>query len=74
MSNIKPGVYQHYKGSQYFVFGEGMHTETGEIGIWYLALENDKEGRYKIGDYFFRPKEMFLEEIVEGVPRFKLME
>jgi len=30
MSNLEPGLYEHYKGKQYEVVGVGLHTETLE--------------------------------------------
>lgn len=64
MSNdtVIPGVYRHYKSQPfilggekvsydkiYDVFGEGIHTETGEVGVFYRSLY----GEYRLN---FRPK------------------
>ncbi len=76
MKDIEPGIYLHYKGQRYEVLGGGIHTETGEKGVFYRAFEDHPEGKYKRGDFFFRPKEVFLEDVlVEGrkVPRFRLV-
>lgn len=70
---VIPGIYEHYKGGRYLVFGEGIHTETREKGVVYKPL-------YEVLDpeeFQFRPSEMFLEQVeVDGqqVPRFKLVE
>ena len=56
MRKIKVGIYRHFKGKEYEVLGEAMHTETNEIVVVYRAL---------YGDYglFVRPLEMFLSEV-----------
>ncbi len=72
---ITPGIYKHYKGHNYQVFGEARDSETGEVYILYKPL-------YEIPDadpeqLVVRPKEMFLEEVEIGdqlVPRFSLIE
>lgn len=66
MSRVKPGIYQHYKGRQYEVIGEALHSETVEPMVVYRALY----GSYGL---WVRPKAMFLETVlVEGreTPRF----
>lgn len=63
---VKLGIYRHYKGRQYEVIGEALHSETVESMVVYRALY----GRY---DLWVRPKYMFLENVlVEGreIPRF----
>jgi len=73
---IIPGIYRHYKGQRYEVLGEGIHTETGELGVFYRAFENHPEGKHSKGDFFFRPREMFLEDVVldgKTVPKFRLV-
>ena len=58
--DVIKGKYRHYKGNEYQVIGVGIHTETNEELV---AYNNEK------GELYFRPKEMFLEQI----PRFKLI-
>ena len=58
--DVIKGKYRHYKGNEYQVIGVGIHTETNEELV---AYSNEK------GELYFRPKEMFLEQI----PRFKLI-
>jgi hypothetical protein len=34
-----PGTrFRHYKGGDYAVLGVGMHSETGEVGVFYLSI------------------------------------
>lgn len=70
---MKLGVYEHYKGNLYRVFGHGIHTETGEEVVIYTPLYEVTNEKVK-GGFYIRPLESFLEEVVvEGktVPRFK---
>ncbi|WP_231870749.1 DUF1653 domain-containing protein [Marinomonas aquimarina] len=65
-ATIKPGVYRHYKGAEYWVERVVRHSETDEEMVMYQAL---------YGDYgwWVRPKTMFLESVeIEGetIPRF----
>ncbi|MGR3895998.1 MULTISPECIES: DUF1653 domain-containing protein [unclassified Pseudomonas] len=67
---IQPGVYRHYKGPEYRVFGAARHSETEEWVVFYQAL---------YGDFglWVRPLSMFTESVeVDGehVPRFALVE
>lgn len=66
---VQPGLYRHYKGAQYRVFGVARHSETEEELVVYQAL---------YGDFglWVRPLEMFAETVeVDGrqVPRFALI-
>ncbi|MBA1202078.1 DUF1653 domain-containing protein [Pseudomonas capeferrum] len=66
--HIQPGVYRHYKGPEYRVFGVARHSETEEWVVFYQAL-------YGEFGLWVRPLSMFLESIeVDGeqVPRFAL--
>jgi hypothetical protein len=61
------GIYEHYKGNRYEVFGVGRHSETHEEMVIYRGL-------YGSNDYWIRPLSSFLETVDwEGkvVPRFK---
>ncbi|MGX5219899.1 MULTISPECIES: DUF1653 domain-containing protein [Pseudomonas] len=67
---IKPGLYRHYKGPEYRVFGVAQHSETEQQVVVYQAL---------YGDYglWVRPLDMFCERVDvdgESVPRFALIE
>ncbi|CAI8806737.1 MULTISPECIES: DUF1653 domain-containing protein [Pseudomonas] len=66
---IQPGVYRHYKGPEYRVFGTARHSETEEWVVFYQAL-------YGEFGLWVRPLSMFLESVeVDGeqVPRFALV-
>lgn len=74
MEEIKPGIYQHYKGKQYRVLGTGFHSESLEKLVFYQAMyESDDFGKDVM---WARPIQMFLEEVmVDGklVPRFTFL-
>lgn len=68
---IKPGIYEHYKGEKYRVLGVAKHSETLEDLVIYEALYDNKMSKL-----WARPAEMFLGEVeIEGqqVPRFKFV-
>lgn len=70
MSDLQPGRYRHYKGSDYRVLGVARHSETGEQLVVYIPL-------YGSGDFWVRPLAMFTEEVeVDGKrqPRFRLID
>jgi hypothetical protein len=65
-----PGLYRHYKGPEYRVFGVAKHSETEEEVVVYQAL-------YGEFGLWVRPLSMFLESVeVDGepVPRFALVQ
>ncbi|MWV16081.1 DUF1653 domain-containing protein [Pseudomonas sp. L-22-4S-12] len=67
---LQPGLYRHYKGPQYRVFGVARHSETEEDVVVYQAL-------YGEFGLWVRPLEMFcgtVEVDGETVPRFALIE
>ena len=67
---LQPGLYQHYKGPQYRVFGVARHSESEEQVVVYQAL-------YGEFGLWVRPLSMFCEEVeVDGQmrPRFALIE
>ncbi|MCY1490964.1 hypothetical protein D9M68_247370 [compost metagenome] len=67
---LQPGLYRHYKGPEYRVFGTARHSETEEELVVYQALY----GEYGL---WVRPLGMFLETVeVDGqpVPRFALVQ
>ena len=69
MNKIEIGaIYNHYKGTKVKVLWEGFHSETLELVVIYMHLED--------GVVWVRPKKMFLEKVkINGklVPRFKKM-
>lgn len=67
---VVPGIYRHYKGSDYEVMGLAHHSETEEALVVYRAL---------YGDFglWVRPLAMFCEEVNidnEPVARFRLVQ
>ena len=57
------GIYEHFDGELYIVFGEGRHTETGEEIIVYKPLSDG------YGNFSVTPKTVFFEEFeVAGTP------
>jgi hypothetical protein len=69
---IKSGLYRHYKGKYYAVIGMGMHSESREELVFYIALYDDAE--FGENSLWVRPKEMFMEKVkVDGkeLPRFE---
>ncbi|WP_437881179.1 DUF1653 domain-containing protein [Pseudomonas sp. LRF_L74] len=67
---VQPGLYRHYKGPEYRVFGVARHSETEETLVVYQALY----GEYGL---WVRPLEMFCETVeVDGeeLPRFALIQ
>lgn len=66
MSEIKAGVYRHYKGLDYQVFSVARHSETEEWLVSYRCLYGDYS-------WWVRPLAMFNESVeIDGsqVPRF----
>ncbi len=68
---IKKGIYRHFKGNEYQVFGVGLHSETKEEFVVYQALYGERK-------IWIRPIKMFLEKIDKPEigykgPRFTLV-
>lgn len=64
---IEPGLYQHYKGPQYRVFGSAQHSETEDWMVIYQALYGEQ-------GFWVRPLEMFNETVLvdgKNTPRFQ---
>lgn len=63
-------ILRHFKGKDYIYIGEGIHTETSEMHVYYAEPDGSKS--------YNRPKSMVFEEVTneegESVPRFVLME
>lgn len=65
--DIEPGIYEHFKGQRYEVFGIARHSETEEVFVLYRKLYDDYS-------YWVRPVEMFLGDVErDGYvgPRFR---
>ena len=75
---VKPGIYQHYKGPQYEVFGTARHSETEELLVVYRPLYGEAfEQDQPWGDIWVRPFDMFQEAVeIDGrsVPRFEYLQ
>lgn len=66
MSELRPGLYRHYKGNSYQVIGIARHSESGEELVVYRPL-------YGESGLWVRPLAMFVEAVeVDGIsqPRF----
>ncbi|MBP3409762.1 MAG: DUF1653 domain-containing protein [Clostridia bacterium] len=66
MSELKPGVYRHFKGNLYRLITVARHSETLEEMVVYQAL-------YGEGGYWVRPAAMWNEVITKAEytgPRF----
>jgi hypothetical protein len=64
------GHYRHYKGNEYEVIGEGIHTETEERFVVYKSL-------HEPFSIWIRPFDMFFEPVLvdgQNVPRFAKVE
>lgn len=68
MSELKKGIYKHYKGKEYRLLAEAKNSETKEIEVIYQDLEDNNK-------IWTRSKEMFLEEVGEDekVKRFEFL-
>ncbi|WP_371872586.1 tRNA adenosine(34) deaminase TadA [Gilvimarinus sp. DA14] len=63
---ISPGLYRHYKGSDYFVYRIATHSETEEALVVYRCLYGDYS-------WWVRPLAMFTESVERdgvAIPRF----
>lgn len=63
------GIYQHYKGQYYELFGIAKHTETLEEVVVYRALYGSME-------LWIRPLKVFTEQLdvnQKKIPRFKFI-
>lgn len=66
-TDIRPGIYRHYKGNEYQVYDVATHSETEELLVVYRPL-------YGKQDLWVRPYDMFIETVnAEGTkkPRFE---
>jgi hypothetical protein len=70
MTDITPGIYEHYKGNRYEVIDVATHSETLGKLVVYRAL-------YGEGGLWVRPLDMFSEDVeVDGkqVARFRFID
>ncbi|MFA4999914.1 MAG: nucleotide exchange factor GrpE [Patescibacteria group bacterium] len=69
MSELKKGIYRHYKGGEYIFLSEATHSENKEQLIIYRDVNNENK-------IWVRPKKMFLGEVElkgEKKPRFEFL-
>jgi len=67
--NLKPGLYRHYKGNNYYVFQIAHHSETREALVVYQCLYGDYS-------WWVRPLSMFTETVEIGgeiIQRFQFI-
>jgi hypothetical protein len=65
-ASLPPGIYRHYKGKDYQVYGLARHSESGELLVVYRPLYGDRQ-------LWVRPLDMFTELVtLDGrtLPRF----
>ncbi len=75
MTELKLGIYQHYKGGKVKVLQIANHSETLEKFVVYEVLYECKT--YGKGSIWIRPLKMFLENFSindKSIPRFKFIE
>lgn len=65
--SIMPGIYRHYKGNNYKVFGVAQHSETLEELVVYQALYGER-------GLWVRPLKMFTETIQYGGKQIRRFE
>ena len=69
MSDLKPGIYEHFKGNRYELLYVAKHSETLEEMVVYRALYGD-------GGVWVRPAAMWNEHVERdgySGPRFRLI-
>ena len=69
MSELKPGIYQHFKGNRYELLYVAKHSETLEPMVVYRAM-------YGEGGVWVRPASMWNEHVERdgySGPRFRLI-
>lgn len=67
MIKIEPGIYEHFKGQRYEVFGIARHSETEEVFVSYRKLYDDYS-------CWVRPVQMFVGNVERdgyAGPRFR---
>ncbi len=60
---LKPGLYRHYKGKDYFVFQVAQHSETDESMVVYRYLYDDFGWSVRPLSSFLQPVEVAGETI-----------
>ena len=71
--NPPPGLYRHYKGKHYWVYGTVIHADTQECLVLYQSVTNDIKTNERLK--FVRSIEAFTSSVVvdgDSIPRFSL--
>ena len=66
---IQTGRYRHFKGGEYMVIDQAVHSETGERYVVYRALSGEQ-------GLWVRPSAMFFETVLVAgrqMPRFEFI-
>jgi hypothetical protein len=66
---VKKGIYRHFKGGFYKVIEIAKHSETKELFVVYVNVNNEN-------DIWIRPEKMFLENVTKDgrtFPRFEFI-
>ena len=74
--NLKPGIYEHFKGGRYEVIGVVHHSETLEEMVMYKHLDDPSTSSGQVSGLWVRPLPMFLEEVErdgQKIPRFQFI-
>ena len=73
MSDLVPGIYEHYKSGRYRVIGVGKHSDNLEEFVVYEALYDNPESKLWV-----RPLKEYTEKIVwpdgEIKPRYNFLQ
>ena len=72
MSELRAGIYKHYKGGLYLVLGVAVHSETEEKLVAYVPLGVKAGPRIKV-----RPYDMFFEDVTvsgQTKPRYTYLD
>jgi molecular chaperone GrpE len=67
MTELKKGIYRHYKGREYRVINEALNTENQEEAVVYQDINDEKK-------FWVRPKKMFTSQVTvneKEEPRFE---
>lgn len=67
--DIQPGIYKHFKGGEYKVYGIAKHSETLEDFVVYEALYGNKTSKLWV-----RPVSLFLGEVEKDGKTIKRFE
>ena len=61
MAEVTTGLYRHFKGNTYRVFGVGKHTESHDNFVLYQGLYHSPE--FGVHPLWARPADLFFDEM-----------